>query len=216
MSAPPTWRARPSGMRPQPRPTTPAPGPDPGWRSDDIAGDHALVAAFLARDPMAEAEIERRLQLLGRMLGGLNRRMGGPLSAADLEDVAQETATVAIRKIRELPAGAPLAAWFYRICSFEFRNAVRRKRRTEVTSLDNHEPLHQDQTLAHLEQRESVLHALEQVRPDDATTIRMHHLDGLTFVEIAERLRTSVNTVKGRYYRGAEQLRGHLRREGGA
>ncbi len=59
-----------------------------------------------------------------------------------------------------------------------------------------------------------VRQALAQLTPEDAALVRLHHLDGLSQAEIAERLGIPLGTVKSRTYRVHRRLAamlGHLR-----
>lgn len=59
-----------------------------------------------------------------------------------------------------------------------------------------------------------VRQALDQLSPEEATLVRLQHLDGLTHTEIADRLGLPVGTVKSRTYRVHRRLAGllgHLR-----
>ena len=59
-----------------------------------------------------------------------------------------------------------------------------------------------------------VRQALNQLAPEEATLVRLQHLEGLTHTEIADRLGIPVGTVKSRTYRAHRRLAGllgHLR-----
>ena len=184
-------------------------GADPDASGDSYeaqaAADLVVVRGFLARDPVATEQLEQRLQCVPRILGGLNRRIGNPLTADDLADLAQDTALIVLRKLGDYSGAAPIEAWIYRVCSFELRNSLRRKRRIATSDLSETSAIQNSEVEA-MERREFVSTALDRIRPPDAAAVRMHKLEGLTFVEISQRVGVSVNKVKGRYYRGIEQL----------
>ncbi len=178
----------------------------------DPAEDLALIRAFQADDPMATAELEKRLEGIPRILAALNRRLGRPLDSEELADISQDTAVIVLRKLSDYGGGAPFAAWMYRVCGFELRNAIRRKQRKPMLMADGDvQVVDQEDEMGQLVRRELVLSVLEKIRDADAEAVRLHHFDGLTFVETAERLGVSLNIVKGRYYRGIQQLHGLLR-----
>lgn len=59
-----------------------------------------------------------------------------------------------------------------------------------------------------------VRQALNQLPPEEATLVRLQHLDGLSHTEIADRLGLPLGTVKSRTYRAHRRLAGllgHLR-----
>ena len=169
--------------------------------------DLTLVRGFQNREPVAVAELEKHLQRVPRILSSLNARLGRPLDSDELADLAQDTVVIILRKLDAYAGRAPFGAWVYRVCSNELRNGIRRKRRMPTLLGDGGAGVvsHQDEVML-LARRELVLQALEQIRRIDAEVVRLHHLDGLTFVDVSERLGVTVNTVKGRYYRGIQQL----------
>lgn len=178
----------------------------------DPESDLALVRGFRRRDPVSIAELENRLQSVPRILSNLNRRMGTPLDPDELADLAQDIVVIILRKLDEYVGRAPFGAWVYRVCSLELRNGLRRKRRQPRSLVE--EGVAQpagDDPVARLARRELVLDALERIQAVDARVVSLHHLDGLTLPEIAERLEVSLNTVKGRYYRGIQKLQSALR-----
>jgi RNA polymerase sigma-70 factor (ECF subfamily) len=59
-----------------------------------------------------------------------------------------------------------------------------------------------------------VRNAIEQLSPDEADIIRMHHLEGMTHVQISEQLGVALGTVKSRSHRAHARLAtllGHLK-----
>ncbi len=181
--------------------------PDPASSADPTPDqDLTLVRGFLSRDPVATQRFAERLQVIGRIVSCLNRRFGGYLNTDEVADLASQATMIALRKASTFPAGAPLDAWLYRISNLEACNAFRRKRK-QAKALPEEEVGALDAAVERLEQRELLLKAMGQLQRQDAEAVRLHHFDGLTFVEIAARLRITLNTIKGRYYRGIEQMK---------
>jgi RNA polymerase sigma-70 factor (ECF subfamily) len=59
-----------------------------------------------------------------------------------------------------------------------------------------------------------VRQALNQLSPDEATLVRLQHLEGMSQTEVADRLGLPLGTVKSRTYRAHRRLAallGHLR-----
>ncbi|MFK7740287.1 MAG: RNA polymerase sigma factor [Planctomycetota bacterium] len=179
---------------------------DPLNETEDVAADHDLVMRYLAGDGGAATQIVARLQHLPRIAACLNRRFGRLLDASEVEDLAQASCVIALRKLPKFVQGVPLGAWLYRICNLELRNALRRKRRSATRSIDDTIEDGAQDALASVERREMIFAALEQVKSSDAQAVRMRYLDGLTFVEIGIRLGVSTNTIRGRFYRGMKSL----------
>jgi RNA polymerase sigma-70 factor (ECF subfamily) len=61
-----------------------------------------------------------------------------------------------------------------------------------------------------------VRHAIEELSVEEASVVRLQHLDGLTHTEIAEKLGIPLGTVKSRSHRAHQrlvELLGSLRKE---
>jgi RNA polymerase sigma-70 factor (ECF subfamily) len=59
-----------------------------------------------------------------------------------------------------------------------------------------------------------VRRAIDELPPDEATVVRLQHLDGMTHSEISEQLGVALGTVKSRSHRAHRKLAGllgHLR-----
>ena len=192
----------------------PSPTPDDG-PAGDVGGlaaeDQRLIRDFLAGRAGADAAIAARLAIIPRILGALSRRLGFPMQHHDLEDTAQDAMAIALRKLGELPPQVPLDAWLHRLCNFELSNALRRLNRRRGAPLPANPTCDGTAALQQLERRELLFAALDQLRPADATIVRMHHLEGRTLADVAVQLQLTANTVKGRYYRAVERLTDVLR-----
>ncbi len=169
--------------------------------------DFQLVLGFLSGEETAILPITERLQCIPRILSAQNRRFGSPLDVHDLADLTQDTTVVVLRKMDRFKGLAPFEGWVYRICCFEFRNGLRRKRRNyPVQSLQPDTDVVQESNMEEWADKERVLRALELVGGLEAELIAEKHFEGLTFDEIAKRREMSPNTVKTRYYRGMARL----------
>jgi len=148
----------------------------------------------------------QHLQSVPRLVANLNRRLGGRLSAEDLHDVAHDAIVIAIRKFHRLPPNVPVAAWLCKLCSFELRNAIRRKQREATLRAAGPEELAHDDLLVQLERQELVMMAFQRLQAPEAEVVRMYYIEGHTFSEIAMALGITENTVKGRCYRAIDRL----------
>lgn len=129
------------------------------------------------------------------------------------QDVLQETLLAVCRKLRSLRDPRWFRAWAYRIAT---RAAVRRAQRDRRWT-----DALRDDALATLPAAEpeprfdpgliaALSAALEALSPASRIVLRMHYLDELTFVEIAEALELSIGTVKSRLAYGLATLRKSL------
>ncbi|HET7229075.1 MAG TPA: RNA polymerase sigma factor [Longimicrobium sp.] len=126
------------------------------------------------------------------------------------EDVLQETLLAVCRKLRGLRDPRWFRAWAYRIAT---RAAVRRAQREhrwadalrddalDAIPAAQPEPRFEPELVAALPA------ALDSVSPASQLVLRMHYLDELTLVEIAEALELSPGTVKSRLAYGLAALR---------
>lgn len=178
----------------------------------DSAADHVLVQAFLRRDREATDALAERLAAVPRFVGCLNRRFGSQLRVDEVADLAQDVIAIALRKLASFPLGAPLEAWLYRIAGFELSNALRRKRGRMTTELPEGLAAAEAGVGEVVERLDLLATAMAQLPPEAAQVVRMHHFDGLTFVEIGAQIAATTNVIKGRYYRAIERLTEILQR----
>ena len=61
------------------------------------------------------------------------------------------------------------------------------------------------------EQRRALQHALLELTPDQREVFVLKHVEGLSYGEIAERLSTSIPSLKMRMHRAYDKLRERLR-----
>ena len=175
--------------------------------------DAETIRRALAGERRAEAVLAHHLLSVPRVLAAMNGRMGRPLSDHDLADVAQDTVVILLRKLREGAAIDAIQGWIYRACSFEFMNAVRRKRKRPRLSLED---LRSDEAPTRRPEPrgwdfEDVSRGLEILDKDEAIVIELKFFGGSTFDEIAARLDISQGTIKTQYYRGLVKLHEFLR-----
>lgn len=182
----------------------------------DPGADLELVRRALAGEEAAITELSQQLKCVPRMLAARNRRMGRPLNEHDLADLGQETSMIIVRKLDEFEGRAPLEGWIYKICEFEFRNGLRRKRRqlpTVDNDLETEQPSADPETVNRMAMSERVERALAEVGGVEAETVRWKFFEDLTFKEMGERTGMSPNTLKTRFYRGMERLKLILARD---
>ena len=167
--------------------------------------------AALGREALAYADA---LHNLARYLTG---------NETDAEDLVQETYMRALRGANQFTPGSNLKAWLFRILRNTFVSAYRRERRNPtVGGLDTVDPnaqgladdqwLRDDIELDRL--RKVVAEDLERALltlSDDARTVILLDLEGLTEVEVADVVGCAVGTVKSRLARARAALRLQLK-----
>ncbi len=182
--------------------------------------DSSLVRAVLAGDRRAARTLAVRLRCVPRILMALNRRRGGHMGHHDLEDLAQDTLATIWEKLETFHGQVTLEHWTHRFCFLKLMNRMRKGARRDAVEgqrLENHQAeeggVQRDEEL--FEALEARLARLSQVEAD---AVRLKHYEQCTFEEIGERMQTSPNTAKTRYYRAlrriAQEMRGELEEDG--
>lgn len=155
-------------------------------------------------------------QALDRLLRALQEPVHAHIQAIVRDpdasrDVLQDTLLIVARKLGWLRDPRWFRAWAYRIAT---REAIRRSRadRRWLELLDSDERLQnvpdpRDEELFEPELVARVPRLLESLPPAAQVVLRLHYLEGLTLVEIAEALEVPVGTVKSRLAYGLGALR---------
>jgi RNA polymerase sigma factor (sigma-70 family) len=133
--------------------------------------------------------------------------------AAEAEDVTQEAFVRAHAALARFRLGEPFRPWLLRIVAnqaISARRADRRRgdlvRRLEGEPRPNVEPNPEAATLLR-EQRDAVLGALAQLRPDDQVVLHLRYFLDLGEAELAATLGCARGTVKSRLHRAQARLR---------
>lgn len=177
-------------------------------RSETRAADGDIVRAVLAGDReryalLVERYRDRYARYAARMLG----------SADAAEDAVQDAFVRAYDQLAQCKDPDKFVGWFFLI----LRNrcfAERRRSRTE-TSLDAADAVaaadRTDGGTETAERRRALQLALLELTPDQREVFVLKHVEGLSYGEIAERLSTSVPSLKMRMHRAYDKLREQLR-----
>jgi len=172
------------------------------------------------RTSQAAAAVGREALAYADSLHNLARYLTG--NAADAEDLVQETYLRALRGAAQFTPGTNLKAWLFRILRNTFISLYRRARHDPVvggldtvvpaTDAAAHEEwLHDDVDLDRL--RRIVAEEIEKALltlSEDARTVILLDLEGLTESEVAEVVGCAVGTVKSRLARARAALRRQL------
>ena len=126
------------------------------------------------------------------------------------EDALQEVLLTISRKLPSLRDPRWFRAWAYRIATREAMRQARGTRRLpQAVDPDDLANIPIDEPPARFDPEEiaQLADAVAELPPASQVVIRMHYLDGLTQVEVAEALEISVGTVKSRISYGLAILR---------
>lgn len=166
------------------------------------------------------ARFESLMRCTHRQAYSLAYRLTGNTSEA--EDLVQETFLRAYRFFHKYDAALPFTSWLYRIMTNAHIDAVRRKGRLRLTSLDQMGPegagtwdvpdvdSSPDRAMMQDALGEPVQLALTSMTPEFRTAVLLADVEGMAYEEIAEVMKTSVGTVRSRIHRGRKQLKRFL------
>jgi RNA polymerase sigma-70 factor (ECF subfamily) len=177
-------------------------------RPESQAADGDIVRAVLAGDR------ERYAQLVERYRDRYARyaaRMLGSMDAA--EDAVQDAFVRAYDQLAQCKEPEKFVGWFFLI----LRNrcfAEQRRNRTSASLEAADDVAAADRTdggAETAEQRRALQLALLGLTPDQREVFVLKHVEGLSYSEIADRLSTSVPSLKMRMHRAYDRLREQLR-----
>ncbi|MBI4429983.1 MAG: sigma-70 family RNA polymerase sigma factor [Ignavibacteriales bacterium] len=177
--------------------------------------DFQLVRAFQNGDEKAFEELIKRYQrqvanIIYLTLGGRDI----------VEDLTQEVFIRAYRSLSRFAFDASFYSWLYRITVNLCIDEIRRRKLKRTFSLDffseeraaaSEKPSKKIQTpsdaLLENEKRDVVAKALQRLKPSHRSVLILREYEDLTYEEIAQTLRISLQAVKSRIFRAREEMR---------
>jgi RNA polymerase sigma-70 factor (ECF subfamily) len=180
--------------------------------------DEELVEACQAGEASAFDVLVARWE--DRIRGAAYRFLG---SEEEARDVAQEAFLKAYQALSGFKREARFSSWLYQIATNLCRDRLRRRKTRATVSLEALEgtgpvmvetrPGAHERLLEH-DLARAVRRALHTLPEEQREVVILKEYQELTFLEIAQALDVPVSTVKTRLYRGLDQLRLRLERDG--
>jgi RNA polymerase sigma-70 factor (ECF subfamily) len=193
---------------------------------DQESGEAAAAVADEAT--VSEAELRKlfeaqALPFMDQLYGAAMRMTRNP---ADASDLVQETFVKAFAAFRQFRQGTNLKAWLYRILTNTFINTYRKNQRNpyqgtidelEDWQLGGAESVTQSissrsaeaAAIDHLPSS-AVKDALQAIPEDFRMAVYFADVEGFSYQEVADIMKTPVGTVMSRLHRGRRLLRGLL------
>ncbi|MBK8101052.1 MAG: sigma-70 family RNA polymerase sigma factor [Planctomycetes bacterium] len=180
--------------------------------------DLLLVQAALRGDVAAGATLLDRLGCIVKFVWRLNQRLGYQLPAEGQEDVVQAVYAALWPRLRDFTGHNALETWVFGFCRNCLRSEVRRRSlhaRTPSLPADQLDQLHPEfeppeDLLARRERLEALQHELEQLPAEEAEAVRLRHLEGQAFEDIARARGVAASTIKDRCYRALTRIKDRL------
>ncbi len=176
--------------------------------------DTAQVSRFRSGDPDAVRAVYREY---GKLVYAVAYKALGDRGLA--EEATQQAFVQAWRASSTYDPARDLGPWLATIArraaiDVHRRESRRRHESIDVAGIDDPALVTMPPSIERLYDIWQVRLALDQLSEEDATLVRLHHVDGLTHAEISERLGIPLGTVKSRTFRAHRRLAGllgHLR-----
>lgn len=152
-----------------------------------------------------------------------NTALGILQNAEDAEDVAQEVFVQVYESVKNFKAESKFSTWLYRITLSKALDHLRRKKRKKrfayIQSLfgSNNETIiekpdfnHPGIKLDNKERAAILFTAINELPENQKIAFTLHKLEGLSYQEISDVMRTSVSSVESLMHRAKNNLRKRL------
>ena len=181
--------------------------------------DLLLVQTALQGDADSVEQLLARLSCTVRFVYRLNRALGYGMTTEALEDVVQQVYTALWPRLSDYTGTAALESWVYGFC----RNCLRAesRRRHQAPRPVALEDLEREPRSGETRPAESLLRAeglellheeLMNLKPEERDAVRLRHLEGWSFEQIAQHQGLAASTVKDRCYRALMRMKDRLGR----
>jgi RNA polymerase sigma-70 factor (ECF subfamily) len=171
-----------------------------------VTVDPAALEAFRRREPSAVRALYREY---GRLTYAVAHRVLGRHDLA--EDAVQQTFVRAWQAADRFDVDRDPASWLATIAKRVAIDICRREARRPALALDDvgtadRAVIGEPPDAGTLDAVWQVRRAIEELAPEEATIVRLQHLEGMTQTEISAQLDISLGTVKSRSHRAHRKL----------
>jgi len=181
--------------------------------------DLILVKGAVRGDSAAIDGVLHRLSCIARFVYRINETVGYGLGPDQLEDVVQQVYMSVWPRLPDFAGSAALESWVYGFCRNCLRAVVRKRMvNSRVVHVLSDELDHGQQAdvlapcdaLSRAEGVDAVRTELDNLNPAEREVVRLRHLEGWSFEQIARHQDLPASTVKDRCYRALMKLKGRL------
>lgn len=148
------------------------------------------------------------VEMHGRAVLAFLQRLTG--SAANAEDLAQETLLRAYSALKSFQPGGRFRAWLFTIAYHEWVHVRRKKNRVrlaETEELDRYSTgVPDSDAVASNEVNEAIRNAVSQLPEDQRTVVWLRFAEGLSHEQIAEVVKAEPATVRWRLFRARQVM----------
>ena len=168
--------------------------------------DGAAIRACRAGDRQAFRHLVERYQAqaIGHAIGILGNR-------EDAMDAVQDAFIDSFQSLNRFDLSRRFYPWFYIILRNRCYKSAAARTRQKTDSIEEAQILEPSASMPY-EELFLLDRALLELDPEDREIITLKHLDGLTYEELAERLRIPEGTVMSRLFHARKRLRERLTR----
>lgn len=127
----------------------------------------------------------------------------------DAEDVAQDALVTAWQQLHQFRGESSFSTWLYRIVTRRALNRINRDRRhspAEVIVEVVDDSTRTDIAFERNETVDAVTHAIQGLPPVQRVVVVLHHLEGLSYADVATVTASSVPAVRSQLYRARRAL----------
>jgi RNA polymerase sigma factor (sigma-70 family) len=153
-----------------------------------------------------------------------NTALGILQNEGDAEDIAQEVFIAVFSAVKDFKGDSSLSTWIYRITLTRSLDHLRRSKRqkrwgllTRIWGGSEDDKAHQVQSFHHpgvqLEQREKaaiLFQAIDQLPENQRVAFTLHHVEDLSYKEIAEIMNLSLYAIESLMHRAKHNLKKKL------